>query len=66
MALAGLLALALPGCGNPCDALAEATCESVGEDAPRCQEARKRADGAGNAERAVCRKALEIFEASTR
>ena len=53
------------GCGNPCGTLADKTCEKVGEEAPLCKEARKRADSAGSDERKTCRRALELFEAAT-
>lgn len=65
LALALALALGVGGCGNPCESLAERTCEKVGEDAPLCKEARKRAETAGSTERATCERALRIYEAAT-
>lgn len=53
------------GCGNPCGTLADRTCDKVGEEAPLCKEARKRAETAGSAERATCERALRIYEAAT-
>jgi len=63
--VAAVAALAVGGCGNPCGTLADRTCEKVGEDAPLCKEARKRAETAGSTERATCERALRIFEAAT-
>jgi hypothetical protein len=63
--LAAAAALGTSGCGNPCGALADRTCEKAGEDAPLCKEARKRAETAGSTERATCERALRIYEAAT-
>lgn len=67
LATAGLLATlawTAVGCANPCDELAEITCEKVGADAPLCRDAQRRAESAGRAERATCEKALKLLEAA--
>jgi hypothetical protein len=59
--LAGLVVLG-PGCGKPCDELADWTCERTGEGSEACLAIKEKADKAGSEDQRSCRKAREMVE----
>jgi len=50
-------------CSNPCERLAEVTCEEQGPSSKRCEEAQAKADAASTRVQAHCSTALELVEA---
>lgn len=60
IAWSALAALALSGCGNPCEDFADLACRTAGSASEECQRARRYAENAPSAEQALCSQALEL------
>lgn len=56
--LSGLVA---SGCGNPCEELAEITCQAGGEGSQECQNVRNKAAKASAEDKDACGQALELI-----
>lgn len=56
----GALTLAAPGCGKPCEDLADHACERAGEGSETCLTIRDKAGKASSEDQRACRKALDM------
>jgi hypothetical protein len=60
VALLALASLAAAGCGNPCDELADLTCQAGGEGSQECLSVRDKAAKASSEDKEACGQALTL------